>query len=117
MTTPAQASEPPPPNLFKYTPATWRGPVCDWRKWDVRQLAAKAHVDADALARRRFDCDVDGLSERQAVTLQFELARIAEPYEPTPHDVTCISCGGAFRCACQKPHQQGECYYCHNNTS
>jgi hypothetical protein len=114
--TPAQALEPPRPRTLVYTAEQWHGPACEWRKWDVRQLAAKANVDADALSRQHFGCDLDGVTESQAVTLQFAAARLTET-QPTPHRVTCISCEQAFTCSCRKQHSQGECHYCHNNTS
>ncbi|HJQ26891.1 MAG TPA: hypothetical protein VKA60_23455 [Blastocatellia bacterium] len=113
----APAPEPPRPATLIYTAEQYHGPACEWRKWAVRQRAAKAGVDADALARQHFGCDLDSVTEAQAVTLQFATARIAETQQPTTHRVICITCEHAFDCACGKQHTEGECHYCHENTS
>jgi hypothetical protein len=39
------------------------------------------------------------------------------PKADGPHDVECVGCGKPYRCFCDRQHEQGECHYCHNNTT
>lgn len=39
------------------------------------------------------------------------------PKADGPHTVQGIGCGNPFTCYCEHQHKQGECHYCHNNTT
>jgi hypothetical protein len=88
----------------------------------TRRMAASLEMDADELARERFGAALDELPHEQ--WHQIELIVVAAFNEkwcgkPTdqPHDATCIGCGSTYRCFCRRDHRQGECHYCHNNTT
>lgn len=100
----------------------WLAPIKPEFIASARRAAQSMDWDLDRLACELFGRAVDQLTVEEGFKLHGRIDNeIAErkqsPKADGPHDVRCVSCGKPYRCICDRLHEQGECHYCHNNTT
>jgi hypothetical protein len=64
-------------------------PACELAKRLVREMATKAGIDADAMAREVFNRPVDELTNREAGMVEGKLRKLA----PAEESGACFHCG------------------------
>lgn len=100
----------------------WLAPIKPEFVIGTRRDAQSIGWAADAMAQEMFSRALDQLTVEEGFKLRGRIdVEIAErrrgPKADGPHDVQCVGCGHAYRCFCDYQHQQGECHYCHENTT
>ena len=100
----------------------WLAPIKPGFIASARRAAESIGWNVDELAQQMFSRALDRLTVEEGFKLHGRIdveidERRRGPQSDGPHDVTCISCEAVYRCFCNRQHKQGECHYCHNNTT
>jgi hypothetical protein len=88
----------------------------------IRRDAQTIGWGADELSRQVFNRDLEALTVEEGVKFSGQVCNeinegMRGPKADGPHTVECVGCHNSYRCFCSNQHKQGECYYCHNNTT
>lgn len=100
----------------------WLAPIKPGFIASARRAAESIGWNVDELAQHMFSRALDRLTVEEGFKLHGRIdmeidERKCGPKADGPHDVQCVGCSKPYRCFCSYQHQQGECHYCHNNTT